>query len=204
MYKYCVKRIIDIIISLVLLIVFIPVIVLIFICLLTVNKGTPFFLQKRVGKNERLFTLIKFKTLADKFDEQGILLPDYLRSTKIGRILRKSSLDELPQLINVLSGEMSLIGPRPLLIKYLPYYTAMERKRHDLKPGISGLAQISGRNELGWSKRLALDVYYVKHASLKLDAIIFLKTIGKILNAKGVIFDKPYAIADLDDERRGW
>lgn len=193
----------DIVISFVLLIILMPVIVFIFIGLLIVNNGKPFFLQKRVGKNEKLFTLMKFKTLADKFDENGDLLPDYLRSTKIGRVLRKSSLDELPQLINVLLGDMSLIGPRPLLIKYLPYYTATERRRHDLRPGISGLAQISGRNELQWCKRLALDVYYVRHASFKLDALIFFKTIGKILNAKGVIFDKPYTIADLDDERRG-
>jgi len=203
MYKYYIKRVIDIVISFALMIVFMPVMALIFICLLVLNNGKPLFLQKRVGKNEVLFTLIKFRTLADKFDEKGVLLPDHLRSTKIGRILRKSSLDELPQLLNVLLGDMSLIGPRPLLIKYLPYYTAMERKRHDLKPGISGLAQISGRNELKWSKRLALDVYYVKHASFRLDVIIFLKTIGKILSASDVIFDKPYTIADLDDERRG-
>jgi len=203
MYKYGVKRMIDIVISLVLLIVLMPVIVLIFICLLIVNNGTPFFLQKRIGKNEMPFTLMKFKTLADKVDENNVLLPDYLRSTKMGRLLRKSSLDELPQLVNVLLGHMSLIGPRPLLIKYLPYYTATERMRHHLKPGLSGLAQISGRNELKWCRRLALDVYYVKHVSLKLDTIIFFKTIGKILNAKGVILDKPYTIADLDDERRG-
>lgn len=203
MYKYYVKRVIDIVISFVLMIVLMPVMVLIFVCLFIVDKGNPLFLQVRIGKNEMPFTLMKFKTLADKFDDKGVLLPDHLRSTKIGRMLRKSSLDELPQLLNVLLGDMSLIGPRPLLIKYLPYYTPMERKRHDLKPGISGLAQINGRNELKWSKRLALDVYYVKHASLKLDAFIFLKTIEKILSAKGVIFDKPYAIADLDDERRG-
>jgi len=185
---------IDIVISLVLLIVLMPVIVLIFICLLIVNNGTPFFLQKRIGKNEMPFTLMKFKTLADKVDGNGVLLPDHLR---------KSSLDELPQLINVLLGDMSLIGPRPLLIKYLPYYTPTERIRHHLKPGLSGLAQISGRNELQWCRRLALDVYYVKHVSFKLDAMIFFKTIGRILNAKGVILDKPYTIADLDDERRG-
>jgi undecaprenyl phosphate N,N'-diacetylbacillosamine 1-phosphate transferase len=204
MYKYYIKRVIDIVVSFALMIVFVPVMALIFACLLVVNNGKPLFLQKRVGKNEVLFTLIKFRTLADKFDENGVLLPDHLRSTKIGKMLRKSSLDELPQLLNVLLGDMSLIGPRPLLIKYLPYYTAMERKRHDLKPGISGLAQINGRNELKWSRRLALDVYYVKHASLRLDAIIFLKTIGKILRASDVIFDKPYTIADLDDERRVW
>jgi undecaprenyl phosphate N,N'-diacetylbacillosamine 1-phosphate transferase len=203
MYKHFIKRAIDIVISLVLLIVFIPVIAFIFICLLIVNHGTPFFLQKRIGKNEMPFTLMKFKTLADKVDENGVLLPDHLRSTKMGRLLRKSSLDELPQLINVLFGDMSLIGPRPLLIKYLPYYTPTERIRHHLKPGLSGLAQISGRNELQWCRRLALDVYYVKHVSLKLDAMIFFKTIGKILTAKDVILDKPYTIADLDDERRG-
>jgi undecaprenyl phosphate N,N'-diacetylbacillosamine 1-phosphate transferase len=185
MYLKILKRIIDIGVAGVLLILFFPLMACIFIALLVINREGPMFLQERAGKNEVYFTLLK----------------DHLRLTRLGRILRKTSLDELPQLINVFKGDMSLIGPRPLLIKYLPFYNAIEKRRHNLRPGISGLAQVSGRNELNWEKRLALDVYYVENVSFKLDSIIFFKTIFKILLVKDVITDKPYTIADLDEER---
>ncbi|MDB5144677.1 MAG: sugar transferase [Mucilaginibacter sp.] len=160
------------------------------------------FTQQRVGKKNAIFTLLKFKTLTNACDDNGVLKEDYLRVTAVGQILRKTSLDELPQLINVIKGDMSLIGPRPLLIKYLPFYNAEESKRHNVKPGLSGLAQISGRNELDWNSRLRLDVQYVENISFKLDFFIFFKTIGRILSAKDVITNKPYTISDLDHERK--
>lgn len=144
------------------------------------------FLQPRPGKNGKVFNLIKFKTMTDERDENGKLLPDKLRLTKFGRFLRSSSFDELPQMINVMKGEMSLIGPRPLLVSYLPLYDERQMKRHLVKPGITGWAQINGRNELTWSEKFEQDIYYVENFSLKLDLIIFWKTIINVLNRQGI------------------
>ena len=144
------------------------------------------FLQPRPGKNGKVFNLIKFKTMTDERDENGKLLPDKLRLTKFGRFLRSSSFDELPQMINVMKGEMSLIGPRPLLVSYLPLYNERQMKRHLVKPGITGWAQINGRNELTWSEKFEQDIYYVENFSLKLDLIIFWKTIINVLNRQGI------------------
>ena len=165
-------------------------------------RGKPFFTQVRPGKNERLFKLLKFRSMSDKKDKQGNLLPDQLRLSQFGRFIRKTSLDELPQLINVLKGDMSLIGPRPLLPQYLPFYRKEERIRHLVKPGISGWAQVNGRNSLGWDKRLALDVYYVDHLSFNLDCLILYKTIQNVFIAKDVIIDDSYDFCDLDKERQ--
>ncbi|GAA3606993.1 sugar transferase [Flavivirga amylovorans] len=166
------------------------------------NNGSVFFLQKRPGKNEKIFRIIKYKTMNDKKNENGHLLPDCDRLTKFGNILRKTSLDELPQLINVLIGNMSFIGPRPLLIRYLPYYTKFEKKRHSVRPGITGLAQISGRNLLDWDSRLKKDIEYVENLSFLLDLNIFLKTIKKVITSKDVVAIPNSVIEDLDANRK--
>jgi undecaprenyl phosphate N,N'-diacetylbacillosamine 1-phosphate transferase len=158
--------------------------------ILLISIGNPMFFQKRVGMNKRPFTLIKFRSMNNKLDSTGKLLPNNLRITAIGRVLRKTSLDELPQLINVLKGDMSFIGPRPLFESYLPYYTVEEQIRHTVRPGISGWAQVNGRNLLNWDTKLSLDVYYVKHISFKLDLLIAAKTIINILSAKDVLVDE--------------
>ena len=174
-YPKIIKRIFDFLFSLILLIIASPFVLIIIILLFFANNGTPFFYQKRPGKDEKLFNIIKFKTMNDKKNERGELLSDTERLTFIGKIIRKTSLDEIPQLINVLKGDMSIIGPRPLLIRYLPYYTKEERKRHSIRPGITGLAQISGRNFLNWDDRLSKDVEYANNISLKMDLKIFSK-----------------------------
>jgi lipopolysaccharide/colanic/teichoic acid biosynthesis glycosyltransferase len=172
------------------LIVLLPLLVSITIILLFVNNGRPFFTQKRPGKNERIFSILKFKSMNDKRDEDGNLLPDTYRLTGVGRFIRKFSIDEFPQLINVLKGEMSLIGPRPLLIRYLTYYTKEELIRFDVRPGITGLAQISGRNLLDWDSRLQKDIEYVKNLSFKQDVYILYKTFWKIIRPEGVVVDQ--------------
>lgn len=152
------------------------------------NKGAgAFFLQERPGKDEKIFKLIKFKTMTDERDAEGNLLPDKDRITPVGKLLRKTSLDELPQLINVLKGDMSLVGPRPLLVRYLPYYTERERLRHKVRPGITGLAQVNGRNNLSWDDRLELDVQYVENIRFKNDFRIFTITIFKVIKSEDVI-----------------
>lgn len=188
MYKNIIKRIIDFTLSGLALIILSPIILIIWIWLTIANKGAgAFFSQERPGKDEKIFKIYKFKSMTDERDTEGNLLPDVKRLTKIGKFIRKTSLDELPQLWNVFKGDMSLIGPRPLLKEYLPYYSPKERIRHSIRPGITGWAQINGRNNLIWDKRLALDVYYVKNISLKLDSIIFIKTIINILKKKDII-----------------
>lgn len=188
MYQNYFKRIIDFTLSGLALIILSPIILIIWIWLTIANKGAgAFFFQERPGKDEKIFKIYKFKSMTDERDTEGNLLPDVKRLTKIGKFIRKTSLDELPQLWNVFKGEMSLIGPRPLLKEYLPYYSPKERIRHSIRPGITGWAQINGRNNLIWDKRLALDVYYVKNISLKLDSIIFIKTIINILKKKDII-----------------
>ena len=163
-----------------------PVFLIIALVLSIANRGTPFFLQVRPGKNEKLFKIIKFKTMSDAKDKEGILLPDDQRLTFIGKIVRKTSLDEIPQLINVLKGEMSLIGPRPLLPDYLNLYNNFQRKRHTVKPGMTGLAAIRGRNTLDWNEKFRLDVWYVENLSFSLDLEIIFKTFKKVILSEGV------------------
>jgi lipopolysaccharide/colanic/teichoic acid biosynthesis glycosyltransferase len=186
MYKFFAKRLIDFIISLICILLLFPIIILITLCLCVANQGKPFFFQLRPGKNARLFKIIKFKTMNDKKDKEGKLLPDYLRLTKVGSFVRKTSLDEIPQLINVLKGEMSLIGPRPLLPEYLPLYSAEQKRRHEVKPGITGWAQVNGRNAIGWDEKFKFDVWYVNHLNFVLDFKIIILTINKVLMREGI------------------
>ena len=179
-----------------------PVTIIVALILLLVNRGNPFFFQKRPGKDAKVFKIIKFKTMTDHKDASGKLLPDSERLTSIGKWVRKYSLDELPQLINVLIGDMAFVGPRPLLIKYLPYYTEEEHKRHQVRPGITGLAQISGRNYLNWDDRLKKDVWYVEQLSFKLDLEIMIKTVKNVLTSKDVAINPNLIIQDLDDIRK--
>lgn len=186
MYRNFIKPLFDALIALVILVVLSPVIVLTALLLFIANDGKPFFFQQRPGKHGRIFRIVKFKTMNDKKDAQGNLLPDADRLTLIGKIVRKSSLDELPQLINVLKGDMSLVGPRPLLVEYLPLYNAQQARRHDVKPGITGWAQVNGRNSISWEDKFRHDVYYVDHVSLALDIRILFMTVAKVFRAKGV------------------
>lgn len=200
MYKNCFKRVIDFTIVFVSLMIIWPVLAIITIWLHFANKGAgAFFYQERPGKDEKIFKVIKFKTMTDERDANGNLLPDEQRITKVGRFVRSTSIDELPQLINVLKGDMSLIGPRPLLVKYLPYYTEEERLRHTVRPGISGWAQVNGRNTIAWDKKLAYDVEYVKNLSLMMDIKVLIKTIKNVLSRADIVLQ---AIPDLDEERK--
>lgn len=181
------KRVFDFTFSLCVLIFISPVLLVITIWLHFANKGAgAFFLQPRPGKDEKIFNVIKYKSMTDERDENGNLLPDAKRLTKVGRFVRATSIDELPQFINVLKGDMALIGPRPLLVEYLPYYTEREAKRHSVRPGITGYTQVHGRNNLPWDKRLEMDVYYVEHLSFKTDFMVFWQTIVNVLSHKDV------------------
>lgn len=187
MYKHFFKRLFDFLISLIALICISPILLVVTIWLHFANKGAgAFFFQERPGKDEKIFKVIKFKSMTDERDSNGDLLPDKDRITAVGRFVRKTSLDELPQLFNVLKGDMALVGPRPLLPEYLPYYTEKERLRHTVRPGISGWAQVNGRNNVTWDEKLALDVYYVEHLSLGMDIKVILTTINNVLTAKDV------------------
>ena len=186
MYINVIKPTFDLIIGLLLFLITLPFIVVIAILLLFINKGKPFFIQNRPGKNDRIFKIIKFKTMNDGRDLAGNLLPDSERITKVGKFIRKTSLDELPQLINVLKGEISLVGPRPLLVDYLQFYNEDQKKRHDVKPGITGWAQVNGRNAISWQEKFRLDVYYVEKISFKFDMKILFLTILKVIESKGV------------------
>lgn len=186
MYRRFFKRLIDILVSAVLILLFSPVLIVTAILLYIQNKGAVFFIQARPGKNEAVFNIIKFKTMTDAKDANGVLLPDNQRITDLGRIIRKLSIDELPQLFNVLKGDMSLIGPRPLLIRYLPLYNEDQKKRHLVRPGITGLAQVSGRNAISWKEKFAYDVYYVTNLSFWLDVKIAFLTVVKVLKREGV------------------
>jgi len=163
-----------------------PILLLVTVLLVVANQGSPFFFQIRPGKHEKLFKILKFKTMNDKVDKQGNLLPDNKRLTKIGSIVRKTSIDELPQLLNVLKGDMSLVGPRPLLVEYLPLYNNEQKKRHNVKPGITGWAQVHGRNAISWEDKFKLDVYYVNNRSFLLDVKIVFLTIKKVLKSEGI------------------
>lgn len=189
MYKTFFKRILDFIASFIAIIVFSPIFMLVALLLLLNNKGSVFFFQKRPGKNEQIFKVIKFKTMTDKKDKNGNLLPDVDRLTKLGKFVRKTSLDELPQLINVLKGDMSLIGPRPLLPEYLDLYTPIQKRRHLVKPGITGWAQVNGRNAISWSKKFEYDTWYVENISFFLDLKIIALTVLKVLKSEGINSD---------------
>ena len=187
MYQHCFKRIIDFSIALVALLVIWPFLVVIYIWLTIANKGAgAIFYQERPGKDEKIFRLMKFKSMTDERDAKGNLLPDKDRITAVGKFVRKTSIDELPQLINVLKGDMALIGPRPLLPEYLPYYTERERLRHTVRPGISGWAQVNGRNNLTWDQKLELDSYYVEHLSYLMDLRVLLITVKNVMGGKDV------------------
>jgi lipopolysaccharide/colanic/teichoic acid biosynthesis glycosyltransferase len=186
MYKLLIKSLIDFFVSLVALIVFSPIIFIVTLLLFIANDGKPFFFQLRPGKNEQLFKIIKFKTMNDKKDTNGQLLSDAKRLTAVGAFVRKTSLDELPQLINVLKGDMSLIGPRPLLVQYLPLYNAEQKQRHNVRPGVTGWAQVNGRNAISWEQKFAYDVWYVDNISFLLDLKILFLTVRKVFISEGI------------------
>jgi len=202
MYKNCFKRIFDFCVSFLVLVCLSPFLIVITIWLKVANKGAgAFFFQPRPGKNEKIFKVIKFKSMTDERDVDGKLLPDAQRLTKVGRFVRSTSIDELPQLINVLKGDMSFIGPRPLLIEYLPYYTEREKLRHTIRPGISGWAQVHGRNTVKWDDRLEYDAYYAEHISFVLDIKIFFMTVVNVLKRKDVSVDVSLVETNLKQER---
>lgn len=196
------KRFLDIIISLSAIIILSPLLVLVYI-LVKVKLGSPvIFTQERPGKDEKIFKIYKFRSMTNEKDDNGSLLPNELRITKFGTALRATSLDELPQLFNVLNGQMSIIGPRPLLPEYLPYYTIIEKQRHNLRPGLTGLAQINGRNQIkSWDDRFSYDIDYVENCSLKLDIKIFLQTIKKVIKKSDVLDIDNTVIGRLDETR---
>lgn len=190
MYKHFFKRVLDFIGALVGLVVLSPVLVVVTMWLHFANKGAgAFFLQERPGRNEKIFKVIKFKTMTDERDSAGNLLPDVQRLTKVGKFVRSTSIDELPQLINVLKGDMSFIGPRPLLVKYLPLYSKEQSRRHNVRPGITGWAQVNGRNAISWQQKFKYDVWYVDHLTCFLDVRIFFLTLKKVLIREGINSD---------------
>ena len=190
MYKNGIKRIIDFVLSLIGLVVLSPVFIIVSILLYFANKGAGvFFTQERPGKEERVFKVLKFKTMTDERDEKGELLSDKERLTKIGKFIRSTSLDEIPQLINVLKGDMALIGPRPLLVEYLPLYSKQQARRHEVRPGITGWAQVNGRNAISWTDKFKLDIWYVDHLSFQLDLKIFFLTLKKVFIREGISSD---------------
>jgi len=197
MYRKHLKRLLDFTITLLGFIIISPLFFVVTLILLFANQGNPFFLQKRPGWNSQIFQVIKFKTMNDKKDSHGKLLSDTERLTRVGVFIRKTSLDELPQLLNVIKGDMSLIGPRPLLLSYLPKYNSTQIRRHEVRPGITGWAQVNGRNTLPFSKRLEYDVWYVDNLSFSLDVKILFMTIKKVFTSEGIIVC-PYATG-IDD-----
>jgi len=186
MYKIHIKSITDFCISLLVLIVASPILILITLLLFFSNKGKPFFFQLRPEKNDKIFKIIKFKTMNDKKESEGNLLSDAKRLTKVGAFVRKTSLDEIPQLINVIKGDMSLIGPRPLLPEYLPLYNDFQKRRHEVKPGITGWAQVNGRNLISWQQKFDYDIWYVENISFLLDCKIVFLTIKKVFKSEGI------------------
>ena len=186
MYEGFFKRILDFVIAATVLLLTSPIFFIVALLLFVQNRGSVFFNQERPGYREKPFSIIKFKTMTDETDEEGNLLPDVQRITSVGQFVRKYSLDELPQLINVLKGDMSLVGPRPLLFKYIPLYSKDQRRRHNVRPGITGWAQVNGRNSISWKKKFKLDIYYVENISFSLDFKIFWLTILKIIQREGV------------------
>ena len=199
MYKLFFKRFFDFWISLIALICISPILIIVTIWLHFANKGAgAFFFQERPGYKGKLFKVIKYKTMTDERDAEGNLLPDEVRLTKVGRFVRSTSIDELPQLINVLKGDMALIGPRPLLVQYLPLYNKEQMRRHDVRPGISGWAQCHGRNKISWTEKFKLDVWYVDHISLMTDLKVILITIKKVLFREDINSDNDATMEDFD------
>lgn len=202
MYAKYIKRTLDLILSLMALILLMPLMIIIGI-LVRINLGSPIiFKQKRPGKNEKIFTLYKFRTMTDKRDIDGNLLPDEYRLTKFGKFLRSTSLDELPELINIIKGDMAIVGPRPLLVEYLPYYTEEEKHRHDVRPGLTGLAQVNGRNTISWEEKLKYDTEYIKQISFYSDLKIIFKTIKKTIKRKDIKMGKELQFGKLNVERK--
>lgn len=201
MYAKYIKRTLDLILSLMALIVLMPLMIIIGI-LVRINLGSPIiFKQKRPEKNEKIFTLYKFRTMTDKRDIDGNLLPDEYRLTKFGKFLRSTSLDELPELINIIKGDMAIVGPRPLLVEYLPYYTEEEKHRHDVRPGLTGLAQVNGRNLLEWDERLKKDLEYINSISVKNDLFIIFRTIINVIKRKDIAVGREHNMLSLNKER---
>lgn len=203
MYAKCIKRLLDFLLSLIAIVVLSPVLVILTLVGAVKMKGNPFFTQDRPGLHEKIFKLIKFRTMTNEKDENGELLPDEKRLNGYGRFLRSTSLDELPELFNILKGDMAIIGPRPLLVQYLPYYTEKERHRHDVRPGLSGLAQVNGRNLVKWDQRLAYDVEYVDNLTFLGDIKIVIQTIKKVLAREDIAVDTDTVETYLDIERGG-
>ena len=199
MYRHFFKRFLDFWISLIVLIIISPVLLLVTVWLHFANKGAgALFFQERPGKDGKIFKVIKFKTMTDERDVEGDLLPDEVRLTKVGRFVRSTSIDELPQLINVLKGDMALIGPRPLLVQYLPLYSKEQMRRHEVRPGISGWAQCHGRNQISWTEKFKLDVWYVDHLSFMTDLQVIMITIKKVLFREDINSDNDATMEDFD------
>ncbi|RXQ97437.1 sugar transferase [Ancylomarina salipaludis] len=199
MYVSVIKPVMDFILALFLLVLFSPLLLIVYILIALKGNGNPIFYQERPGLHEKPFKIIKFKTMTDEKGADGNLLPDEARLTSLGRIIRKTSIDELPQLINVLKGDISLIGPRPLVMRYLPRYNKEQARRHNVKPGITGWAQVNGRDAISWNEKFSLDIYYVDHVSFGLDLKIFFKTIILVLLGK----DESPANSDIMEEWYG-
>lgn len=186
MYAKYIKRVLDFIISLCAIVILSPILLVLSFLGLIFMRGNPFFTQERPGWHERIFKLIKFRTMDNRRDEHGELLSDEMRLNKYGRFLRSTSLDELPELFNILIGDMSIIGPRPLLVRYLPRYNEEQRHRHDVRPGLTGYAQVNGRNALSWEERFVMDVWYTKNVTFKTDMLIFISSIRVVLKREGI------------------
>ena len=198
MYKHFFKRLIDFILSLIALIVLSPILLIVAILVRTKLGSPVIFKQERPGLNEKIFTLYKFRTMTDAKDEQGNLLPDEIRLTKFGKLLRSTSLDELPELFNILKGDMAIVGPRPLMTRYVPYYTEEERARHSIRPGMTGYAQVKGRNSLTWDEKFKYDLYYVNHVTFLVDIKVILDTIKIVIKHEGISLGD---LGNLDDYR---
>ena len=202
MYSKYIKRFLDCFLAISAFIVLSPVLLVVYI-LVCIFMGTPaIFKQERIGKDEKIFTMYKFRTMTNKTDENGVLLPDEQRKTKFGNFLRSTSIDELPELINIIKGDLSIVGPRPLLVEYLPYYTEKEKLRHTVRPGLTGLAQVSGRNFISWDHRLAKDVEYVENLSFMMDLKILFQTVAVVFKKEDVAVDTSVVEGSLCDERK--
>lgn len=203
MYRNYIKRIIDLILSFMAIIVLSPVLLIVAILVRTKLGSPVIFKQKRPGMNEKIFTLYKFRTMTDETDEQGNLLPDEVRLTKFGKLLRSTSLDELPELFNILKGDMAIVGPRPLLVRYLPRYNEHQKKRHNVRPGFTGYAQVNGRNSISWEEKFDFDVYYVEHVSFLLDVKIIFKTIKVVFAREGISSDTSATMEEFGGTENG-
>lgn len=202
MYPKYIKRMLDFLLSLAALLALSPVLLVLTVLGAVKMKGNPFFTQLRPGKDEKIFRLIKFRTMTCEKDENGNLLPDEQRLTRYGKFLRSTSLDELPELVNILLGQMSIVGPRPLLVQYLPYYTPEEKHRHDVRPGLTGLAQVNGRNNLTWEEKFRFDLEYVNHVGFLMDLSIVIKTVEKVFKRSDVQTDTSFSEGNFAEIRR--